>query len=181
MSIDIIWLIFGVYQVQLWQIMKFELTFSPCKGIKWSRSLLWPIDTYEFLQLLLSGSIISLTLTKESINILQWIWQRICEVPPNISPSNLFLNILLHKRFHWYCKAAFGLCLPFQCWGYFHFKHMDEKIFVNHLNPVILVFIRQLSQSTLRWVPICQGFRDFSGFLHYLVLAKIASSSISVQ
>ena len=34
----------------------------------------------------------------------------------------------------------------------------------NHLNPVILLFIVKLSLSTLRLVPICQGFNHFSGF-----------------
>ena len=31
---------------------------------------------------------------------------------------------------------------PFQCLDYFCSKHNDAKIFENHLNPVILVFIR---------------------------------------
>ena len=35
------------------------------------------------------------------------------------------------------------------------------KIFENHLNPVMLVFIRKLLPSTLRGVPICQGFQSF--------------------
>ena len=30
---------------------------------------------------------------------------------------------------------------PFQCWGYFHPKYKAAKIFENHLNPVMLVFI----------------------------------------
>ena len=34
-------------------------------------------------------------------------------------------------------------------------KPKDAKIFENHLNPVMLVFIGKLSRSTLRWVPIC--------------------------
>ena len=34
----------------------------------------------------------------------------------------------------WYIK-------PIQCWGYFHPKHQDTKIFEKHLNPVMLVFI----------------------------------------
>ena len=44
----------------------------------------------------------------------------------------------------------------------------------------MLVLIGKLSPSILRWVPICQGFGDFSGFLHYFVLAKLATSSIRV-
>ena len=30
---------------------------------------------------------------------------------------------------------------PFQCWGYFCPKDKDAKVFENHLNPVMLVFI----------------------------------------
>ena len=50
-------------------------------------------------------------------------------------------------------------------------------------NPVMLVFIRKLSliMSTLRWVPICQSFSHFSGFLHHFVLAKLVTSSIKVK
>ena len=29
----------------------------------------------------------------------------------------------------------------FQCWGYFHPKHKETKIFENHVNHVVLVFI----------------------------------------
>ena len=29
----------------------------------------------------------------------------------------------------------------FQCWGYFHAKHKETKIFENHVNHVVLVFI----------------------------------------
>ena len=45
----------------------------------------------------------------------------------------------------------------------------------------MLVFIGKLSQSTLRWVPICHGFSDFSGFLHHFVIANLATSSIRVK
>ena len=45
----------------------------------------------------------------------------------------------------------------------------------------MLVLIGKLSLSTLKWVPICQGFGDFSGFLHYFVLAELATSSIRVK
>ena len=37
-------------------------------------------------------------------------------------------------------KVASGY-LVFQCLSYFRPKHMDAKIFENHLNPVMLVFI----------------------------------------
>ena len=72
-------------------------------------------------------------------------------------------------------------CEPFQCWGYSCPKYKDTKVFDNHQNPVMLVFIGKLSLSTLRWVPICQGFDHFSGFLHLFVLTKLVASSIRVN
>ena len=55
------------------------------------------------------------------------------------------------------------------------------KIFENHIldlvNPVMLVFIGKLS-STLRRVPMCQGFSIFSAFLHYVAVVKLATSSL---
>ena len=60
-------------------------------------------------------------------------------------------------------------------------KHKEAKIFENHLNPVMLVFIGKLSLSTLRWVPICQGFSHFLGLLQHFVLAKLSTSSIRVN
>ena len=45
----------------------------------------------------------------------------------------------------------------------------------------MLVFIKKLSLSTLRWVPICQGFSHVSLFLNHFVLAKVATSSIRVK
>ena len=47
----------------------------------------------------------------------------------------------------------------------------------NHLNPVMLVFIGKLSRSTVRWVPICQGFSHISAFCHHFLLIKLATSS----
>ena len=55
--------------------------------------------------------------------------------------------------------------------------HKNANFFENYLNPVMLVLIGQLSLSTL----IFQGFGDFPGFLHYFVLAKLATSSIRVK
>ena len=60
-------------------------------------------------------------------------------------------------------------------------KHKEAKIFENHLNPVILVFIGNLSLSTLRWVPICQGFSHISGFFASLCIGQISPSSIKVK
>ena len=64
------------------------------------------------------------------------------------------------------------------CWGYFHPKYKNAKIFENHRNAVMLVFIGKLSLSVLRWVAICH----FSGFFCIiLVLAKLATCSIRVK
>ena len=45
----------------------------------------------------------------------------------------------------------------------------------------MLVFMAKLLLSTLRWVPMCQGFSHFSGFLHRFMLAKLATSSMRVD
>ena len=47
-----------------------------------------------------------------------------------------------------------------------------QRFFENHLNPVMLVFIGELSPSTLS---------HFSGFLHHFVLATLANSSMRVD
>ena len=60
----------------------------------------------------------------------------------------------------------------------FRQKHKIAKIFVNHLNPVMLIFLGSLLMSSLRCVPVCQGFSYFLlGFLHHFVLAKLGTSS----
>ena len=64
---------------------------------------------------------------------------------------------------------------------YFCSKHKNVKIYEKHLNPVLLVFIWKLSLSTVKWVPICQGFGNFQFFLHHFVLAKLTTSSIRVN
>ena len=89
----------------------------------------------------------------------------------------------LHKivRLEYWWPEIPTMTWPFKCWGYFHPKHKNPKIFENHLNPVVLVFIGKLSLSTLRKVPICQGFSHFSGFLHHFVLAKVTTSSTRVN
>ena len=55
------------------------------------------------------------------------------------------------------------------------------KDFWKPSKPFMLVFIGKLSPSTLRWVPMCQGFTHFSGLLHHFILAKLATSSIKVK
>ena len=49
-------------------------------------------------------------------------------------------------------------------------KHKDAKIFENHLNPVMLVFIGKLPLSSLKWIHMWQGFNHL-----------LATSSIRVQ
>ena len=51
-----------------------------------------------------------------------------------------------------------------------------QKFFENHLNPVILVSNGWGLRSTLRWVPICQGFNHFSVFLYHFILAKLPAA-----
>ena len=45
----------------------------------------------------------------------------------------------------------------------------------------MLVFIRKLSLSTVRWELMCQGFSHFSVFLHHLVLVKLAISTMRAK
>ena len=65
--------------------------------------------------------------------------------------------------------------------GYFHSMHKDANTFENPLNPVMLIFIGKLSLSTLRCVPIYQGFSIFFVFLHHFIQAKLATSNIKVK
>ena len=51
-----------------------------------------------------------------------------------------------------------------------------QRFLKKHLNLVMLVFIGKLPLCNLRWVPMCQGFSHFSGFLLHFVLAKLATS-----
>ena len=61
-----------------------------------------------------------------------------------------------------------------------HFYFLNP--FYKHLNPIKLVFLGYpLLSSTLRFVPVCQGFSHFSAFLHHFVLAKFATTSIRVD
>ena len=63
----------------------------------------------------------------------------------------------------------------------FHPKHKNPKIFENHRNPVMSVFIWMLSPSSFVWVPILQGSSIFFRFLPDFVLAKLATSRLRVK
>ena len=60
-------------------------------------------------------------------------------------------------------------------------KHKNAKIFENHRNRIMLVFIWKLSPSTLRWITMWQGLSHFPAFLHHFVLAKLATSNTRVK
>ena len=74
-----------------------------------------------------------------------------------------------------------GIALTLPMLGLNFLPKEDAKIFENHLNPVMLVFIGKLSPSTLRWVPISQGFSHFSVFFALFILDKLVTSSIRVK
>ena len=63
---------------------------------------------------------------------------------------------------------------------YFCLKHKDPKIFENHLNPVMLEFIRKVFLSTIRWVLMSNhNNARVSGFC-IILLVKLATTSIRV-
>ena len=55
------------------------------------------------------------------------------------------------------------------------------KHFWNPFKPCHVGILWILSLSSLRWVPMCQGFNHLSGFLHHFVLAKLATSCIRAK
>ena len=59
------------------------------------------------------------------------------------------------------------------------FVQSTMQIFENHLNPVTLVFIGKLWLSTVRFVPMCQGFGQI--FFFHLFEKLLATSSIRVN
>ena len=78
--------------------------------------------------------------------------------------------------FRYFASFWSGQISPSQCWGYLCPKHKDANIFESHLNPVMLVFIEKLSLSTLRWVPICQGFNHFFRYFASFCSGQISPS-----
>ena len=87
-----------------------------------------------------AGSIIPLKKTLKLKIILQHIRRRvICSVLVQISPTIIFCTLLLLTRIL-ASVSTNGLTLP-MLRLYFHPKHKRAKIFGNHRNPVILVFI----------------------------------------
>ena len=102
-----------------------------------------------------------------------------------------FTRLLMRRSVKWianqYCPLLPGDktsevtgSSPLQCSGYFRPMHKNANIFENHRNPAMLVLIGY-AWSTLRWVPIFQGFSNFSWFLHYFILANFGTSSIRVN
>ena len=55
-------------------------------------------------------------------------------------------------------------------------KHKDAKFFEKPSKPYqfMLVFIIKFSLSSLRWVPICHGFSDFSALFASFCIGKIS-------
>ena len=90
----------------------------------------------------------------------------------------VFINFCILVLWLKVASALEGLTLPML--RLLSYKAQWRKDFENYLNPVLLVFIEKLILSTVGWVPMCQGFSNFSGFLHHFVLAKLATSSIRV-
>ena len=66
-------------------------------------------------------------------------------------------------------KATFVIC--------FRTKHMDAEILENHLNPIMLVFIRKLLDE----YPYASVCSHFSAFWHDFAFAKLATSSIRIK
>ena len=52
--------------------------------------------------------------------------------------------------------------------------HNNVDISENLLNPAMLVFIEKLLMSTIRGVPICQGFNYFSAFFALFSIDQIS-------
>ena len=88
-------------------------------------------------------------------------------------------------------RGGLYLCIGWKMhyWGYqlrislANYKAQESKDFWKVSKPcnVGILNIGKPSLSTLRWVPMCQGFSNFSGFLAHFVLTKIASTSIRVK
>ena len=79
--------------------------------VNMERDWLFHLLTLEFLQKLLSGPMIILTIPLKLRVVLQNIWRRVVvNVLIKISPSNIFLTFLLPTWFYQYCRATFGRC-----------------------------------------------------------------------
>ena len=76
--------------------------------------------------------------------------------------------------FHLWSAPTILLINPSNAEATFVQKHKDAKILGNHPNLVMLVFIRKLTLSTLRWIPMFQGFSDFSAFSASFCIGKIS-------
>ena len=103
-----------------------------------------------------------------------------------LSTSNIRVKMLSLVRFlrnsqTFFFTMSISTLNPSNAKGFFYPKYNDTKIFENPLNPVMLVFIGKLLLSAIRWVLIREGFCHLSGFLHYLVLAKLTTTSIGFK
>ena len=66
--------------------------------------------------------------------------------------------------------------LTLQCWGYSVQSAKKQDVWKPSKPCHVGIHWRALCLwlSTLRWVPLCQGFSHFSGFLHHFVFVKIS-------
>ena len=72
----------------------------------------------------------------------------------------------------WVRNGTPGIQLDTDNTKYFHFHHTEGKVGT---------LLHQTYQERALMGPIYQGFSHLSGFLHYVVLAKLANSSIRVN
>ena len=86
-----------------------------------------------------------------------------------ISPVPMYLLIIISIPSHIPCCHQTRLLST---------KAQGHKVFWKPFKPHHVGIQCWLSLSTLRWVPMCQAFNHFSGFLQDFVLDKLATSSI---
>ena len=110
--------------------------------------------------------------------------QTLIEVPVQLPLINLSVSynigMIDYRRLNLFpCgigvkKKKFGNISLHNAGANFRPSHKVAKNFENHLNPVMSVFIGQLSLSALRWVPMCQGFSHFQFFFASFCIGQIS-------
>ena len=60
---------------------------------------------------------------------------------PNLVGPQFMKYILSQRTMYYICVFRYPTSQPLLCRGYFHLRYKDAKIFDNHLNPVMLLFI----------------------------------------